>query len=65
MGRCRRFAALDPLSGPAAVAITAGMAAFLQFESLLHAFSAAGVVLLVAGAVGSCSCPGCKPVLRA
>ena len=46
-----------PYLGPAAVAITAGMAAFLQFESLLHAFSAAGVVLLVAGAVGSVFMP--------
>ncbi|MDO8310629.1 MAG: AI-2E family transporter, partial [Sideroxyarcus sp.] len=41
-----------PYLGPAAVAIAGGMAAFLQFGSLLHALVVTGVSLLVAGAVG-------------
>ncbi len=41
-----------PYLGPAAVAIAGGMAAFLQFGSLLHALAVTGMALLVAGAVG-------------
>ncbi len=41
-----------PYLGPALIAFAGGMAAFLQFGSLLHALVAAGVSLLVAGAVG-------------
>ena len=41
-----------PYLGPAIAAIGGGVAAFLQFESLLHALSTAGITLLVAGAVG-------------
>ncbi len=41
-----------PYLGPAAVAIASGMVAFLQFGSLLQAFTVMGVTLLVAGAVG-------------
>jgi predicted PurR-regulated permease PerM len=41
-----------PYLGPALVAFAGGMAGFLQFGSLLHALAAAGVSLLVAGAVG-------------
>jgi predicted PurR-regulated permease PerM len=41
-----------PYLGPASVAIAAGMAAFLQFGSPLHALGIAGLVLLVAGVVG-------------
>lgn len=41
-----------PYLGPALIAFTGGMAAFLQFGSLLHALVVAGVSLLVAGAVG-------------
>jgi predicted PurR-regulated permease PerM len=41
-----------PYLGPALVAFAGGTAAFLQFESLLHALAAGGVSLLVAGAVG-------------
>jgi predicted PurR-regulated permease PerM len=41
-----------PYLGPASVAITAGLAAFVQFGSPLHALGIAGLVLLVAGVVG-------------
>jgi predicted PurR-regulated permease PerM len=41
-----------PYLGPAAVAIIGGVAAFLQFGSLLQALAVAGMALLVAGAVG-------------
>ena len=41
-----------PYLGPASIAIASGMAGFLQFGSLLHAIAAAGLSLLVAGAVG-------------
>jgi predicted PurR-regulated permease PerM len=46
-----------PYLGPAALAITAGMAAFLQFGSLLQALAVSGVVLLVTGAIGSVFMP--------
>jgi predicted PurR-regulated permease PerM len=46
-----------PYLGPAALAITTGMAAFLQFGSLLHALATVGVVLLVTGAIGSVFMP--------
>lgn len=41
-----------PYLGPATIAFAGGMAAFLQFGSLLHALAAASLSLLVAGAVG-------------
>jgi predicted PurR-regulated permease PerM len=41
-----------PYLGPASVAIAAGMAAFLQFGTLMEAFTVTGVSLLVATAVG-------------
>jgi predicted PurR-regulated permease PerM len=41
-----------PYLGPALIALASGVAAFLQFGSLLHALAAAGVSLLVAGAIG-------------
>ena len=41
-----------PYLGPALVAFSGGMAAYLQFGSLLHALAIAGVSFLVAGAVG-------------
>lgn len=41
-----------PYLGPASISFAGGMAAFLQFGSLLHGLAAAGVSLLVAGAVG-------------
>jgi predicted PurR-regulated permease PerM len=41
-----------PYLGPALVAIAGGMAAFMQFGSLLQALAAAGLSFLVAGAVG-------------
>jgi len=41
-----------PYLGPALVAFAGGMAAFLQFGSLLQALTAAGLSFLVAGAVG-------------
>jgi predicted PurR-regulated permease PerM len=41
-----------PYLGPAAIAIAAGMAAFLQFGSALHALAVTGVSLLISGAVG-------------
>lgn len=41
-----------PYLGPILIALASGMAAFLQFGSLLNAFAVAGVSLLVAGLVG-------------
>ncbi len=41
-----------PYLGPALIALGSGVAAFLQFGSLLYALAAAGVSLLVAGAIG-------------
>ena len=41
-----------PYLGPALIALGSGVAAFLQFESLLYALGVAGVSILVAGAVG-------------
>ena len=41
-----------PYLGPALVAFAGGMAAFMQFGSVLHALAAAGLSFLVAGAVG-------------
>lgn len=41
-----------PYLGPAAFAIAAGMAAFLQFGSAVHALAATGLSLLITGAVG-------------
>ena len=41
-----------PYLGPALIALGSGVAAFLQFGSLLSALAAAGVSLLVAGTVG-------------
>ncbi len=41
-----------PYLGPACVSFAGGIAAFLQFESLLQGLGAAGAALLVAGAVG-------------
>ena len=41
-----------PYLGPALIALASGVAAFLQFGSLLHALAVAGVSLLVAGAIG-------------
>ena len=41
-----------PYLGPAMVALGSGVAAFLQFGSLLYALAAAGVSLLVAGTIG-------------
>lgn len=41
-----------PYLGPATFAIAAGMAAFLQFGSALHALAATGLSLLITGAVG-------------
>lgn len=41
-----------PYLGPASISFAGGMAAFLQFGTLLHGLVAAGVSLLVAGAVG-------------
>ncbi len=41
-----------PYLGPASVAFAGGTASFLQFGSILQALSAAGVSLLIAGAVG-------------
>jgi predicted PurR-regulated permease PerM len=41
-----------PYLGPALVAFAGGMAAFMQFGSILHALAVAGVSFLVAGAVG-------------
>lgn len=43
---------LVPYLGSALIAFAGGMSSFLQFGSLLHALSIAGVSLLVAGAVG-------------
>jgi predicted PurR-regulated permease PerM len=41
-----------PYLGPALVAFAGGVAAFMQFGSVLHGLAAAGVSFLVAGAVG-------------
>ena len=41
-----------PYIGSALVVLGSGAAAFLQFESLLHACAVAGVALLVAGTIG-------------
>jgi len=41
-----------PYLGPALIALGSGVAAFLQFGSPLYALAAAGVSLLVAGAIG-------------
>lgn len=41
-----------PYLGPALIALGSGVAAFLQFGSLLHALAVAGVSLLIAGAIG-------------
>ena len=41
-----------PYLGPLAIALVSGVAAFLQFGSLIHALAVAGVAMLVAGAVG-------------
>lgn len=41
-----------PYLGPATIAVASGMVAFLQFGSLLQAFTVMGVTLLVAGVVG-------------
>lgn len=41
-----------PYLGPALIAIGSGVAAFLQFGSLLDAFIVAGMSLLVSGAIG-------------
>jgi predicted PurR-regulated permease PerM len=41
-----------PYLGPALIALGSGVAAFLQFGSVLHAVAVAGVSLLVAGLIG-------------
>ena len=41
-----------PYLGPVLIALASGVAAFLQFGSLLNALAVAGVSLLVAGAIG-------------
>src|SRR4029077_2521341 len=41
-----------PYLGPALIALGTGVAAFLQFGSLLHALALAGVSLLVGGTIG-------------
>ena len=41
-----------PYLGPALIALGSGVAAFLQFGSLLYALAMAGVALLVAGTIG-------------
>ena len=41
-----------PYLGPVLIALVTGVAAFLQFGSLLNALAVAGVSLLVAGAIG-------------
>jgi predicted PurR-regulated permease PerM len=41
-----------PYLGPALIALGSGVAAFLQFGSLLYALAAAGISLLVAGMIG-------------
>jgi len=41
-----------PYLGPALIALVTGVAAFLQFGSLLNALAVAGVSLLVAGTIG-------------
>jgi len=42
-----------PYLGPVLTALFSGVAAFLQFDSLVRALAVAGVSLLVAGAIGS------------
>jgi predicted PurR-regulated permease PerM len=41
-----------PYLGPALIALTSGVAAFLQFGSLINALAVAGASLLVAGVIG-------------
>jgi predicted PurR-regulated permease PerM len=41
-----------PYLGPAIIAIASGVAAFVQFGSLLYALAAAGISILVAGMIG-------------
>jgi len=41
-----------PYLGPALIAVASGVAAFLQFGSMLHALGVAGVSLLMAGVIG-------------
>jgi predicted PurR-regulated permease PerM len=41
-----------PYLGPALIAVGSGVAAFLQFGSLLHALGVAGLSMLVSGSVG-------------
>jgi predicted PurR-regulated permease PerM len=41
-----------PYLGPALIALGSGVAAFLQFGSLLYALAAAGVSLIIAGLIG-------------
>ena len=41
-----------PYLGPALIALGSGVAAFLQFGSLLYALAAAGISLVVAGMIG-------------
>src|SRR3954468_3684280 len=41
-----------PYLGPALIALGSGVAAFLQFGDLVHALAAAGISLLVSGAIG-------------
>ena len=41
-----------PYLGPALIALGSGVAAFLQFGSLLYALAVAGVSLIIAGAIG-------------
>ena len=41
-----------PYLGPALIALGSGVAAFLQFESMIYALAVAGASLLIAGAIG-------------
>ncbi|MEO8202616.1 MAG: AI-2E family transporter [Betaproteobacteria bacterium] len=41
-----------PYLGPVVVAIASGVAAFVQFDSVLHALAVGGVTMLVAGLIG-------------
>ncbi len=41
-----------PYLGPALIALASGVAAFLQFGSMVHALAVAGVSLLIAGVIG-------------
>jgi hypothetical protein len=47
-----RFPKSDRLPGSALIMLGSGVAAFLQFGSVLHALAIAGVALLAAGAIG-------------